>query len=225
MTITTKVILSDDHPFILGGLRELLGAQPDIHVVGEVTSGTAALKLIRDALPDIAILDISMPGLSGLSVIRHLRDEGLPVRPIILTLHEDRGYLRQSLDAGAKAFVLKRSAGEYLLHAIRTVLKGDIYIDPTLVELNAREGGPKLPGRDLFDAHAQLTERETQVLKLVALGFAQKEIAGRLEISPKSVETYKTRASGKLGLRTRADVVRYAAAQGWLADLGFQPKT
>lgn len=220
MTAKTRIILADDHPFILSGLREILGAQPDLEVVGEATTGMAALKAIGDCRPDVAVLDISMPDVSGITIARRLREGDVRVQVILLTLHEDRAYLRQALESGVRAFVLKRSATEYLLHAITTILNGGVYIDPSLAELELVR---KLSARNVaaMESLPELTEREQDVLKFIALGLTHKEIAGRLQISAKSVETYKTRGLEKVGVKTRAQIVRYAAARGWLNDSGF----
>lgn len=220
MTAKTRIILADDHPFILGGLREILRAQPDLEVVGEATTGMAALKAIGECRPDVAILDISMPDVSGITIARRLREGDVRVQVILLTLHEDRAYLRQALESGVRAFVLKRSAGEYLLHAIKTILNGGVYIDPSLAELELVR---KLSSRNVaaLEALPELTEREQDVLKFIALGLTHKEIAARLQISAKSVETYKMRGLEKVGVKTRAQIVRYAAARGWLNDSGF----
>lgn len=222
MTAKTRIILADDHPFILGGLREILGAQPDLEVVGEATTGIAALKIIGECQPDVAILDISMPDVNGITIARRLREGDVRVQVILLTLHEDRAYLRQALDSGVRAFVLKRSAGEYLLHAIRTILNGGVYIDPSLAELELVRKN-KLSSRNVAanGVLPELTEREQDVLKFIALGLTHKEIAARLQISAKSVETYKMRGLEKVGVKTRAQIVRYAAARGWLNDSGL----
>jgi DNA-binding NarL/FixJ family response regulator len=136
---------------------------------------------------------------------------------MVLTLHEDRAYLKQALDAGVRGYVLKRSAAENLIHGIRAVLCGGLYVDPAIA--NRMFDDAPLRGRSVKGAMPELTGREAEVLKLAAHGLANKEIARRLDIGAKSVETYKARATEKLGLKTRAEIVRYASAQGWLADI------
>jgi DNA-binding NarL/FixJ family response regulator len=218
MTATekTRIALADDHPIVLAGLRNLIEAEQDLELVGEATSGLSALKLIRDARPDVALVDISMPELNGILLSRRLADECPSVRVMVLTLHEDPAYVKQALAAGVRGYVLKRSAAENLVHAIRAVLVGGLYVDPAVAK---RMFEPKPAGRAARDGAPDLTERETEVLKLAATGFTNKEIARRLDVGVKSVETYKARGIEKLGLRTRADIVRYASAQGWLADI------
>jgi len=213
-----RITLSDDHPIVLAGLRNLLTAEHDMLLVGEAQDGVAALKLIRNEKPDIAILDISMPAINGLGVVRKLSGELPGVRWLLLTVHEDRAYLNQALAAGVRGYLLKRSAAENLIPAIRAVFVGGLYVDPAIAgqvaESNSvRRGGP----RTKSNAN-ELTERETEVLRFTALGFTNKETAGRLDVGVKSVETYKARGFEKLGLKTRAQLVRFASVQGWLDD-------
>jgi DNA-binding NarL/FixJ family response regulator len=211
----SRIVLADDHPIVLNGLRYLVQAQHDFELVGEATSGFAALKLIREQKPDVAVLDISMPELNGIQLGRCLAAELPSVRCLALTLHEDRSYLNQALAAGIRGYILKRSAADDLVNAIRAVVKGGLYVDPAIAGRVFHSGPRAQRGAN---GALPLTERETEVLKLVALGFSNKEIARRLDIGTKSAETYRARGSDKLGLKTRAELVRYAAAQGWLAD-------
>jgi DNA-binding NarL/FixJ family response regulator len=159
-----------------------------------------------------------MPELNGIVLSRRLAKEAASVKILILTLHEDRAYLRQAIDAGVCGYVLKRSAAEGLVRAIRAVVTGGLYVDPAianrLFDSTSRQGtGPRSGGMP------DLTDREGDVLKLVALGYTNKEIARQLDVGVKSVETYKSRGVEKLGLKTRAEIVRYASAQGWLSDI------
>ncbi len=218
MGVPTRVVLADDHPIVLGGLRNLIAAEDGFEVVAEASSGTEALKVIRDNRPDVAIVDISMPELNGIMLSRRITKEIPSVKVLILTLHEDRAYLRQALDAGVRGYLLKRSAAENLVPAVRAVLDGGLYVDPAIANrmfdsMPSRGGGLTAAGMH------PLTDRECEVLKLVALGHTNKEIARRLDVGVKSVETYKARGAEKLGLKTRAELVRYAAAQGWLSDI------
>jgi DNA-binding NarL/FixJ family response regulator len=217
MTAKTRVTLADDHPIVLAGLRNLIQSEGDLDLVGEATSGLSALRLIRETRPDVAVIDISMPELNGILLSRRLAEECPSVRIMVLTLHEDRAYLKQALDAGVRGYVLKRSAAENLIHGIRAVLCGGLYVDPAIA--NRMFDDAPLRGRSVKGAMPELTGREAEVLKLAAHGLANKEIARRLDIGAKSVETYKARATEKLGLKTRAEIVRYASAQGWLADI------
>ena len=216
MTEKTRIVLADDHPIVLDGLRNLVRAEDDFELVGEAVSGFSALKLIRERRPDVAVLDISMPELNGIVLSRRLAGEMPDIRLLILTLHEDRAYLNQALEAGVRGYVLKRSAVENLVQAIRAVMVGGLYIDPAIVRrvFDGNKSGKKLAAKKgVFPA---LTDREADVLKMAALGFTNKEIASRLDVGVKSVETYKARGLEKLGLKTRAELVRYASGQGWL---------
>jgi DNA-binding NarL/FixJ family response regulator len=217
MTAKTSVVLADDHPIVLNGLRNLIQAESDLDLLGEASAGLAALRLIREKQPDVAVLDISMPELNGIALSRRLAQEMPSVRVLVLTLHEDRAYLKQALEAGVRGYVLKRSAAENLVQAIRAIVMGGLYVDPAIAN-RMFDDHPKRGGR-LSGSEPDLTDREAEVLKLVALGFTNKEIARRLDVGVKSIETYKARGSEKLGLQTRAQIVRYAAAQGWLVDI------
>ena len=218
-TQKTRITLSDDHPIMLAGLRNLIEAEADFELVGEATSGNAALKLIREQKPDVAILDISMPELNGIMVARKLAEELPQVKLMVLTLHEDRAYLRQALDVGVRGYVLKRSAAENLVQAIRAVVIGGLYVDPAIVDRVFDKSVSRGGRAAVVGSMPQLTDREGEVLRLTALGFTNKEAARRLDLGVKSVETYRARGLEKLGLKTRADLVRYASAQGWLADV------
>lgn len=212
----TRIVLADDHPIVLDGLRNLIRAEADFELVGEAASGLAALKVIRDQRPDVAVLDISMPEINGIVLSRKLTAEMPQVQVLMLTLHEDRAYLNQALEAGVRGYVLKRSAVENLVRAIRAVLVGGIYVDPA-ISGRMHDGKRSSNKAAAHNGSAPaLTEREAAVLKMASLGLTNKEIASRLDIGVKSVETYKARGLEKLGLKTRAELVRYAATQGWL---------
>jgi len=211
------VLMADDHPIVLAGMKALVAEDPTLEVIGEARDGRTALQLARELHPKTAVLDIGMPLLNGLEVAHALRTEAPQTRVVILTVHEDRAYLRQSLEAGIAAYVLKRSAAEELVRAIHAAAKGGLYLDPAIagkaVSVTAR-GAPTVPS----GAPPDLSERETEVLRLVGAGHSSKEIATSLLISVKTVETYKARAMEKLGFRSRVDVVRYAASRGWLQE-------
>jgi DNA-binding NarL/FixJ family response regulator len=216
VTEKIRIVLADDHPIVLDGLRNLIRAEPDFELVGEAASGLSALKIIREQRPDVAVLDISMPELNGIVLSRRLNGEMPALRLLVLTLHEDRAYLNQALEAGVRGYVLKRSAVENLVQAIRAVLVGGLYIDPAIVGrvFESKQVNKRLAARK--GAAPALTDREADVLKMAALGFTNKEIASRLDVGVKSIETYKARGLEKLGLKTRAELVRYASGQGWL---------
>lgn len=218
MSDKIRVALADDHPIVLAGLRNLIEAEADLELVGEASSGQSARKLIRDRLPDVAVIDVSMPEINGITLARRLAEDCPGVRVIILTLYEERSFLKQALAAGVKGYVLKRSAAETLVSVIRAVQFGETYVDPLLGD-EARKGStPLADSVPQTAAGLGLTDREASVLKYSARGLTTKEIAARLELSGKTVETYKFRAAEKLGLKTRAEIVRFASAQGWLEE-------
>ena len=214
ITRAIRLVLADDHPIVLAGIKALIQTAPDIDLLGEATDGIAALHLIQELRPDIAVLDLSMPGLSGLELAARLSADLPDVRIIALTVHEDRAYIAPLLQAGARGYLLKRSAAEDLLRAIRAVASGGIYLDPAVAD-KALPPPPKSATME----EAALSPRELDVMRFAAQGFSNKEIAGRLTVSVKTVETYKARACEKLGLRSRSAIVRYGAAQGWLDHL------
>jgi len=216
VTEKIRIVLADDHPIVLDGLRNLIRAEPAFELVGEAASGLSALKIIREQRPDVAVLDISMPELNGILLSRRLAGEMPALRLLVLTLHEDRAYLNQALEAGVRGYVLKRSAVENLVQAIRAVMVGGLYIDPAIVGrvFESKQVNKRLAARK--GVAPALTDREANVLKMAALGFTNKEIASRLDVGVKSIETYKARGLEKLGLKTRAELVRYASGQGWL---------
>lgn len=209
-----RIALVDDHPVVLAGIRALLQGVPEVELVGEASTGATGLKAICDCSPDIAVIDLSLPDISGMELARQIRRQCPHVKVIALTVHEDRAYVHPVLEAGAKGYLLKRSAADELLRAIRAVNQGDIYLDPTIAE-KAVVTAPALAVSN--EDSGELSPREEDVLRLVAQGFSNKQIAGQLEVSVKSVETYKARAAEKKGLRSRADIVRYGIRQGWLA--------
>src|SRR5689334_4975716 len=191
-----------------------MASDSNFEIVGTASNGIAALKLICEKRPDLAIIDISMPELNGVALARRLSSEAPSVRIMVLTLHEDRAFLKQALDAGVRGYLLKRSAAENLIQAVRAVVTGGLYVDPAIVDRVFPKNDPRKSRQALPPSMPELTDRETEVLKLTALGFTNKETARRLDVGVKSVETYKARGLEKLGLATRSELVRYAAAQG-----------
>jgi DNA-binding NarL/FixJ family response regulator len=203
-----RVLLADDHTVVREGLKAMVGGHPGFEVVGEVADGPAALALAESLDPDVVVVDVSMPGMCGAEVTARLRQARPDRKVVTLTAHEDRAYLRALLTAGATGYVLKRSAANELLAAIKTVAGGGLYVDAALAsQVAAPEVEP-----------AGLSDREAEVVRLVAGGYSNKEIAAELAVSVKTVETYKARAMEKLKVRTRVGLVRYAVGQGWLAD-------
>lgn len=214
-----RILLADDHAVLREGLTMLINAQPDMDVVAQARSGREAVRLCAAHLPDVVVLDVSMPDLDGAEAAERVREMCPAPRILALTRHADQGYLRRLLRAGASGYVLKRSAADALIHAIRTVASGGTYIDPGMIGgLVSRAVGAPEQGSDGIGKRAELTEREEQVLRLIAWGQSNKEAAGKLGLSVKTVESYKATALQKLQLRSRTDILRYALSQQWLGD-------
>jgi len=212
-----RILLADDHAIVRQGLRLLIDSQPDMTVIGEAADGDAVVAQARALPPDVVVMDISMPGSNGLTATRTLKQRHPGVVVLVLTRHEEDTYLQELLRAGASGYVLKQSPPPQLLQAIRIVGAGGIYLDPALT---ARVADGLLDGRqDAARApDGPISDREAQVLRLVAVGHSNKEIADRLTISVKTVEVHKANAMRKLGLTGRVDVIRYGVLQGWLYD-------
>jgi DNA-binding NarL/FixJ family response regulator len=209
-----RVLLADDHAVVREGLKALIDRQQGMEVVGEAVDGPSAIALTAELDPDVVVVDVSMPELNGAQVTTRLR-EARPDRKILaLTVHEDKGYLRLLLEAGAAGYVLKRAAASELVQAIRAVAAGGTYLDPTLAGSVVDDFVHPAPQRE--QNGVELSEREAEVVRLIALGYSNKEIASRLKLSVKTVETYKTRSMEKLHMRSRVDIVQYAARRGWL---------
>ena len=212
---TVRVVLADDHPIVREGLRRLLDAQPDMHVVGEAADGEAAWHAAMTLAPDILVMDLSMPVLGGAEATARVQRDCPNVKVLALTVHEERAYLTQLLRAGASGYVLKRAASAELVHAVRTVAAGGTYVDPSVAGALV-DGYLDAEAAAEQPQHDALSAREREVLLRIAQGFSNKEIAAELALSVKTVETYKARVANKLGLRSRVDMVRYAARKGWL---------
>lgn len=211
-----RVFLADDHAIVRGGLKALIDAQPGMTVVGEASDGLEACALVAALRPDVVVMDVSMPGLTGSLATERLRRECPAVKVLALTVHEDKGYIRQLLTAGAAGYALKRAAPEELIRAIQVVAAGGAYLDPD-VAAKVVGGFIKSPSRGIAKT-GELSEREEAVARLTAAGHGNKEIAAQLDLSVKTVETYRARSLEKLGLKSRAELVRYAFQRGWLQD-------
>jgi DNA-binding NarL/FixJ family response regulator len=211
-----RVLLADDHNVVRAGLRALIDAQPDIEVVSEASDGESACKQAIALKPDVVVMDVTMPVLGGAAATERIKRERPNVAVLALTVHEDRSYLQQVLQAGASGYLLKRAAADELIHAIRAVARGGTYLDPSLTgrvigSLVRRAARPGAPRGDLSD-------REQDVLRLIARGHTNREIAAQLDVSIKTVETHKARAMDKLGVDSRAGIVAHAIREGWLSD-------
>lgn len=211
----TRVLIADDHAVFRDGLRELLDKQPDIRVVGETGDGEETLRAVETLSPDVLLLDLSMPGMSGPEVARGALRLQPDLAIVVLTMHDDRFYLQELFGIGARAFVLKKSTGTDLVQAIRAVTRGARYVDPSMTaEVLSSYLGRR---SEVSRTHRPvLTPREDEVCRLLACGHTNAEVADRLCISRRTVETHRSRIMAKLGLRNRADLVRLAIERGLL---------
>jgi DNA-binding NarL/FixJ family response regulator len=212
-----KILLADDHKMLREGLRVLIQNRRDMKVVGEAANGKEVLQMAATLQPDVVVMDLSMPELNGLQATQMLKAKYPEIKVVVLTAHEDESYLRQLFKAGASGYVLKRSAGDALVQAITMAVKGQAYLEPSLAD-KALARLVVNPTTAREPSNAQLSDREKEVLCLVAWGYSNKEAADDLKLSVKTVETYRVRISEKLGLRSRAQLVQYALRQGWLND-------
>lgn len=210
----TKVLIADDHTIVRTGLRALLQAESTFKIVGEAAGGYEALQLVDELMPDILVLDISMPDLDGISVTRRLRPTYPDLKILILTLHEDKAMLREAIKSGASGFILKRAAEAELIAAIQIVMRGDMYVEPSMLR-DLLEEQPRLLSNSREPVET-LTPREVDVLKLIVQGYTNRQIGEELSISVRTVEGHRANLSGKLGLRSRVELVRYAREQGLL---------
>lgn len=212
-----RVVLADDHAIVREGLRALIDRQSDMEVVGEAGDGRTAVDVALRLKPDVVVMDLSMPVLNGTRAAKELIWRNPDIRILALTVHEERSYLRELLEAGAAGYLLKRVASEELVHAIRRVAEGGRYVDGQLIP-EVLDRFIRVPGKEGKTEGRALTPREEEVMRLIARGYSNKEIAGQLSVSVKTVETHKARATDKLDIHNRAGIVRYALEQGWMND-------
>ncbi|HZE72853.1 MAG TPA: response regulator transcription factor [Pyrinomonadaceae bacterium] len=212
-----RILIADDHAVLRDGLKALVNAQPDMKVIAEAENGRIALQKTRELQPDVVVMDVSMPEMNGAQATQRLKQICPEIKVLALTAYEDKAYLRHLMGAGASGFLLKRAAIDELIQAIRIVAKGAIYIDPTLAG-KVLGSFIRQPGGGRGTPTDELSDREAEVLRLIAWGYSNKEIANDLAISVKTVETYKARFAEKLDLHSRTAIVRYAVRQGWMQD-------
>src|SRR5262245_50553974 len=211
MTEPFRIMLAEDHETVRAGLKMIISAQPDMNVIAEVGDGRAAVEEAVRLEPDIVVMDVSMPKMNGLKATERLKECCPHVKVLALTRHKDDGYLQQVLRAGASGYVLKQSPPAELLHAIRAIAAGGKYLDPAIA---GKVMGGYFGRRDLLDTNSHVSDRELEVLRMVAWGHSNKEIASHLDLSVKTIEVHKANAMKKLGMGSRIDIVRYALLQG-----------
>ena len=212
-----RVMIADDHAILRAGLKMLINAQTDMEVVSEVPDGEMAVQTARETRPNVALLDLTMPRVGGMKALEKMTRDCSETRVLVLTMHDDPAYLRSALAAGASGYLLKRAVDAELLAAIRAVHRGGIFVDPRLAnvlvqEVLAKRSTKAGPARPV----SILSDRELQVLGLVARGYTSAEIAKQIFVGVKTIETYRSRFAEKLGLRTRSDVIRFAVQMGLL---------
>lgn len=210
-----RLLLVDDHAVLRSGLKMLLNSQKDMAVIGEAESALKAIMEAKELNPDIVLLDISMPGMSGLEAIEKIKSNSL-AKVLMLTMHADEKYLQNALEVGASGYVLKQAADTELLQAIRDVAKGEVYLDSHLAQNLVKS--MYLSQKESKHSDSVLTEREKEVLKLIALGYTNKEIGEALQVSVKTVETHKSRMMEKLRCRKRSELVRFAIDHGYVSS-------
>lgn len=208
-----RLILVEDQTILRHSLNALISSEPDLDVVGETGSAEEAVRLVGSLRPDLVVMDVSLPGMDGVEATQVIKRECPEVRVLALSVHETRNHMRKMLQAGASGYVVKRSAADVLIQAPRAVAAEGVYLDPIVAAKLLGNAGPRHAPPSRAE---RLSDREAEVLRLIALGYANKEIAARLDLSVKTVETFKARAMEKIGLRSRVDIVRHAMECGWL---------
>jgi DNA-binding NarL/FixJ family response regulator len=212
--MSIRILIVDDHSLIRAGLRALLEGEPDLQVVGEAGDGHAALRLTVELKPDIVLMDVSMPGLNGIEATRQLRDISPKSRVLALTVHEDEGMLREMIRAGAFGYIIKRAVESDIIQAIRSVAQGDIYVYPALTRALLKDLSPHAASDP--DSKEALTPREVKVLRLLARGYTNRQIAQELNLSQRTVEGHRSSLVGKLGFSSRVELMNYAEEHGLL---------
>jgi two-component system response regulator NreC len=204
----TRILLADDHGILRAGLRNLLNAEPDFEVVGEAADGIQALEMVEQTQPDLILVDINMPNMGGIEMLQQLRVRQNTSKVLMLTVHEDDSLLKKAIRAGASGYLVKRAAESELINAIRTVMQGDMYVHPSMTRALLKDLVPAPPFKPAGDN--TLTHREVEILRMVARGYTNNQIAEKLSISARTVEGHRANLMGKLGLHSRVELVEYA---------------
>ena len=212
--MSIRILIADDHGVLRAGLRALLGSESDLEIVGEAADGEETLRLADAEAPEVILLDVSMPGMTGIEVTRHLKDLLPDVRVLILTVHEDESLLQEAMQAGAAGYIVKRAVESELIDAIRAVSRGDLYVHPAMTRALLKDMSPA----PVFGSAPieKPTPREIDVLRFIAQGYTNRQTAEALHISVRTVESHRGNLMGKLGLKSRVELVRYAKENGFI---------
>jgi len=213
----TRVLIADDHPLIRSGLRALLERDKEFEVVGEAANGYEAIQLAQNVKPDIAMLDVGMPRLSGIDAAQQMAEKMPAVRVIVLSMHSDEGYVLRALRAGAKGYVLKASADNDVLQAVRSVAKGNAYFSPEISKMLAEEYVREIKKRGVEDSYELLSIREKEVMHLLVTGKSNRQIADLIHVSPATVETHRTNIFQKLNIHNLPELILYAVRKGLIS--------
>lgn len=209
-----RVLLADDHAIVREGVKMILIKEPDIEVVGEASDGQEALDLVDRLKPGVVVMDISMPGMSGIEATQHVRERYPGVNVLALTMHEDESYVFKLLRAGASGYVLKRAAAQDLVQAVRAAAKGEAFLYPSVARKVVEDYLKRVETGEDRERYDGLTEREKEILTVIAQGLSNQQIAQKLYISTKTVQTHRAHILEKLGLHDRTELVRYAIRKG-----------
>ena len=209
-----RVLVVDDHTIVRNGICVLLGLAKDIEVVGEASNGSEALEMVRKFMPDVMLIDIAMPNMNGLEATRHIRKEFPRVKVLVLTQYDDKEHVFWAIEAGASGFISKTAASSELVSGIRSVYRGDSFLSPSAARILVEDYQQEASIRKEQDPYKQLTDREREILKLLAEGYTTRKIADMLVISVKTVEGHKTNLMSKLDIHNRTDLVKYALRKG-----------
>ncbi len=214
--MATRILIADDHPVLRSGLRVLLGADPDLEVVGEAGTGEETLRLAEELRPDVVLLDIGMPGESGIETVRRLKEKLPALKVLFLTMHEEEGMLLEALAAGGDGYLIKRADEPEIIQAIRAVRRGDVYVHPAMTRALLYQAETAETTERRPEPVEPLTRREIDVLRLLARGNTNRQIAELLALSVRTVESHRANLMGKLGLSSRVELVTYAEEHGLL---------
>ena len=212
--MSIRVLIADDHSVIRTGLRALLGSDPELQVIGEAEDGPETVRLVEELGPDVVLLDIGMPGEDGIQVAKRLKAKFPQLRVLFLTMHEDEGLLREAIASGAAGYIIKRADESEIINAIHAAHRGDLYVHPAMTRALVQPRAPERPAG--ATGGVALTRRELDILKLLARGYTNRQIADELGLSVRTVEGHRANLMGKLGVASRVELVRYAEQHGLL---------